>query len=240
MPRIRKAITSDGHVTSDTVGLARERIEKEEGVPQIYFTGCGGDITAGKYNNGSPEARRELTDRLAAGMRAVDRGQSDRGDRSDRVARHASCHAATARRALYAGDRTRGTGERKASPTQRIVKGAMLVAWIDRQDTPIELSSLSIGPVTIVHLPGRTIHHVSALAQKLGGDRFVAVAGYGDGGAVIFAPRPPMPKGATNRRHRCRPAFAIRTGRRDRPAGTAGRKIVDYDAGYFTLAIWRK
>ncbi len=62
---------NDGRATSDTVGLARERLEQEEGVPQIYFTGCSGDITAGKYNDGSPEARRELTDRLAAGMRAA-------------------------------------------------------------------------------------------------------------------------------------------------------------------------
>ena len=48
----------DGRATSDTVGLAREEMEREEGIPQIYFTGCAGDITAGKYNDGSPAARR--------------------------------------------------------------------------------------------------------------------------------------------------------------------------------------
>jgi hypothetical protein len=56
------------------------------------------------------------------------------------------------------------------------------VAWINRQETPIELSSLSIGPVTIVHLPGEPFITYQLLAQKLGGDRFVAVAGYGDCG----------------------------------------------------------
>ncbi|HEY1785594.1 MAG TPA: hypothetical protein VGG30_08605, partial [Pirellulales bacterium] len=61
----------DGRVSCDTVGLARERIEAEEGVPQIYFTGCAGDVTAGKYNSGTPAERVELTDRLAAGIRAA-------------------------------------------------------------------------------------------------------------------------------------------------------------------------
>src|SRR5213075_149631 len=41
----------DGRATSDTVGLARQRLEREENVPQIYFTGCAGNITAGKYND---------------------------------------------------------------------------------------------------------------------------------------------------------------------------------------------
>ena len=33
-----------GHMNPDTVGLARELLQKEEGVPQIYFTGCAGNI----------------------------------------------------------------------------------------------------------------------------------------------------------------------------------------------------
>ena len=60
----------DGRATSDTVGLARERFEREEGVPQIYFTGCGGNITAGKYNDGSPRARVELTDKIFNALRS--------------------------------------------------------------------------------------------------------------------------------------------------------------------------
>jgi len=58
----------DGRVTWDFPGIARERLEKETGVLQIYFTGCAGDITAGKYNDGKPERRRELADRMYAAM----------------------------------------------------------------------------------------------------------------------------------------------------------------------------
>ncbi len=100
------------------------------------------------------------------------------------MAHHALDLGAAARRSLYAGRWARTTGKRPRlrRAQLQIAKGAYLVAWINRQETPIELSSLSIGPVTIVHLPGEPFIMYQLLAQKLGGERFVAVAGYGDGG----------------------------------------------------------
>ena len=46
-----------GHMNPDFPGIARERLDKEEGIPQIYFTGCAGNVAAGKYNDGSHEMR---------------------------------------------------------------------------------------------------------------------------------------------------------------------------------------
>src|SRR5208337_2540477 len=60
-----------GHLNPDTPGIARERLDKEEGVPQIYFTGCGGNVAAGKYNDGSHENRTVLANRLYNGMKAA-------------------------------------------------------------------------------------------------------------------------------------------------------------------------
>ena len=60
----------DGRATGDFVSDAREAVEKSEGVPQIYFTGCAGDVTVGKYNDG-PTARSGLAQRLEQGMRAA-------------------------------------------------------------------------------------------------------------------------------------------------------------------------
>ena len=60
----------DGRTCYDVPGFARERLQKKENVFQVYFTGCGGDVTMGKYNDGTPEARAELSDRLFAGMAA--------------------------------------------------------------------------------------------------------------------------------------------------------------------------
>jgi hypothetical protein len=41
------------------------------GVKQIYFSGCGGNVTAGKYNNGDRANRAVLADRLHEAMVAA-------------------------------------------------------------------------------------------------------------------------------------------------------------------------
>jgi hypothetical protein len=62
----------DGRVSADFCGLARQKRQDEEpGVFQVYFNGCGGNITAGKYNDGSKELRPFLRDRVYAGMVAA-------------------------------------------------------------------------------------------------------------------------------------------------------------------------
>ena len=47
----------DGRVSADFCGLARQKFQDETKVFQVYFNGCGGNITAGKYNDGSKENR---------------------------------------------------------------------------------------------------------------------------------------------------------------------------------------
>ena len=62
----------DARASYDFVGMAREKLQEEEGVFQVYFTGCAGDVAAGKYNDGSREARQGLYERLLAAMKAKD------------------------------------------------------------------------------------------------------------------------------------------------------------------------
>ena len=60
-----------GNVSSDFIGLARKRVQTTDKDPDclhLYLTGCAGNIAAGKYNDGSPEARTELTYRVATAM----------------------------------------------------------------------------------------------------------------------------------------------------------------------------
>jgi hypothetical protein len=59
-----------GKTSADFVGLARSLSEAElRGALQIHFNGASGNVTAGKYNDGSHEARLALADRLADGMK---------------------------------------------------------------------------------------------------------------------------------------------------------------------------
>src|SRR5438067_6824623 len=59
----------DGRVSSDFVGLARaQRQQDEPDCLHVYFTGCAGNIAAGKYNDGSKEMRPVLTRRIYDGI----------------------------------------------------------------------------------------------------------------------------------------------------------------------------
>src|SRR5204863_269045 len=54
-----------GGVTSDFVGLARSLMQKEDpNAFHLYASGCSGDVTAGKYNDGSPANRPLLAQRI--------------------------------------------------------------------------------------------------------------------------------------------------------------------------------
>jgi hypothetical protein len=58
-----------GVVSADFVGDARARRQRDlPDVVQIYATGCAGDVTAGKYNDGGSEVRGQLAGRLYDAM----------------------------------------------------------------------------------------------------------------------------------------------------------------------------
>ena len=65
-----------GLVTPEFVGLARNRRREESGVPHLYFTGCAGNVTAGKYNDGIADNRELFTERIHRAMLAAEQGSA--------------------------------------------------------------------------------------------------------------------------------------------------------------------
>lgn len=159
----------DGRASADFVGAAREAFEREEGVFQIYLTGAGGDVTVGKYNDGSDRARQELAGRLLAGLRA-----STAATRFETIAQ---CRWRTARVKLPPRLPAREI-EDAADPAARY-RAAITAAFARRQE-PLEVTAIDFGPVRILHLPGEPLLEFQTFAQKLLPNGFVAVAGYGD------------------------------------------------------------
>lgn len=173
----------DGRATSDTVGLARQRLERETGVPQIYFTGCAGNITAGKYNDGSPAARIELTDRIYAAMKqavaATERAPVTRLDWRTTKVRFAARQEpewseAHARKIIT---------DTNATALARLT-AALDLAWLQRwhANPKIQIARLSLGPVTSLFLPGEAFIEYQLYAENLRTGEFLAVAAYGESG----------------------------------------------------------
>jgi len=172
---------SDGRVTSDFCGLAREKRRTATKVFQVYFTGCAGNVTAGKYNDGAKENRPVLRDRMADAMAAawdVTRRHELTGWqwRVEPVTlpprKEASFGEEASRKALADADE---------KPAKRN-NAAFQLAWLERRDRPIDFTCLDLGKALVLHLPGEPFIEYQLKAQELRPDAFVCVAGYGDDG----------------------------------------------------------
>jgi hypothetical protein len=157
----------DGRVTGDFVGAARERVENREKVPQVYFTGCAGNVTAGKYNDGSVEARNGLAKRMEAGIEA-----------SCAATLYEPVRSFKWRTAALRLPAKPAPGSTDPAPEARY-RAALGIAFANTSKT-IETSALEIGRAVILHLPGEPFLEYQQFAQSLGEGRFVAVAGYGN------------------------------------------------------------
>ncbi len=174
----------DGRVTSDFVGLARAKRDADEpGVSHLYFTGSAGNVTAGKYNDGSKPMRAILADRVYQGMVDADRDANDHGNRLD-SARWVTSPIRFGPRSDLDLDKLKAI---VADSKQTVVnrnRNAMACGWLLRLASrrPIVLSRLDLGAANILHLPGETFVEYQLTAQAARQDTFLATAAYGDSG----------------------------------------------------------
>lgn len=171
---------NDGRICNDFPGMARDRLEAAQGVPQIYFTGCAGDVTAGKYNDGSPEAQQQLAQRMQAAMEAAIR--ATRYHPASPLEWRTLPIRLPLRREVAAEEENRRVLADPKATTAARASAAGRLAFAARQNQPIELVLLRIGPAFVLHLPGEPMVEFQLYAQRLVPKRFLAVAGYGDGG----------------------------------------------------------
>ncbi|MBN9521921.1 hypothetical protein J0H58_25960 [bacterium] len=173
----------DGRVSADFCGLARQKMQDDHpAVFQVYFNGCGGNVTAGKYNDGARENRTVLRDRMHAAMtaswRATTRAAVDgfewRFEPVKLLPRREPAFGEAASRALL-NDAT-ATAARRGN-------AAFQLAWLKRIGTPIEVGCLDFGGrVLTLHLPGEAFVEYQLAAQRMRPDANVFVAAYGDDG----------------------------------------------------------
>ena len=173
----------DGRATSDTVGLARARFEAEERVPQVYFTGCAGNITAGKYNDGSPLARVELSGRIYAAMKQA-ASATARTAVTSLDWKTATVKFAPRTEPEWSVEQSRQIIADSNAPAIERLKAALNVAWRERIKVRsfVDVSRLRLGPANVLLLPGEAFVEYQLYAQSLRPDDFVAVAAYGESG----------------------------------------------------------
>jgi hypothetical protein len=184
-----------GNVSSDFCGLARKQRQKEDpGCTHVYFTGCAGNIAAGKYNVGTPEARVALTERM---HRAMEESEKHLAPKS---IGHASWHTheivPEVNPVFNETDQMAMLTNPKNVPANRI-RPAMRVTWIKRIQArmPLVLSALHLDDVTLMHLPSECFVEYQLRAQSFAPTRFLATAAYGDGGPWYIPIKEEYPNG---------------------------------------------
>lgn len=146
----------------------------------IHFNGAGGNITAGKYNDGAPTNRLALAERLADGMRRAWENTRRQPISTQEVTWRVEPVALPAAKnleieKLEAQLKSPGTNFNAHGDISRL-------AWLRRCQAghKIEITCLGLGPARILHLPGETFVEYQLAAKAAGTNTFVAVAGYGD------------------------------------------------------------
>jgi len=167
-----------GNANPDFPGIARflRQLEVPDAL-HIHFNGAGGDVTAGKYNDGAKENRWLLAQRLAAGMKEAwlqTKKQpiraADIGWTTEPLRLPISPSAIQLEEKL--------TEHNAIFLANNVYK--LVLHKRQLQGKYIELSCLKLGNARVLHLPGEPFVAFQLAAKKMRPDLFVAVAGYGD------------------------------------------------------------
>ncbi len=148
----------------------------------VHFNGAGGNIGAGKYNDGAPTNRVALALRLADGMtRAWNRTKREPISAAD-VAWSVEPVALPPAKHLAEDSLLAEIAKRDAIPATQ--GSASRLAWLRRcqEGRKIELSCLKLGRARILHMPGELFVEYQLAAKAERPDLFVAMAAYGDYG----------------------------------------------------------
>jgi len=171
-----------GMANPDFPGIAR--FLRRQQVPDalhVHFNGAGGNVGAGKYNDGSHATRWVLAQRLADGMKraweATEKfplSLEDVGWEVVPIAMPPAAHLTQAE--LEATLRGSDKGLQSGAAAQLV--------WLQRCQAGhrTELSCLRLGQARVLHLPGELFVEYQLAAKQMRRDLFIAMAAYGDYG----------------------------------------------------------
>jgi hypothetical protein len=167
----------------DFPGMARFFRDLE--IPEalhVHFNGAGGNIGAGKYNDGAPSNRVVLARRVADGMkRAWD------ATKREPIAPGAIGWAVEPLRLPPAKHLKLEELQAQLKGRQAaffLQGGSSKIAWLRRCQAgrPLDVTCLTLGRARILHMPGELFVEYQLAAKAQRPDLFVAMAAYGDYG----------------------------------------------------------
>jgi len=173
----------------DIPGIAR--FFRQMAIPSalhIHFDGAGGNIGAGKYNDGAHENRLILAERLADGMKRAWEATRREPITANAVAWTIVPVALPPAKYLEKMQARLKAAKDTLLPTEHrpsiINDDAQRLAWLKQCQAgkQIDLTCLTLGRARLLHLPGELFVEYQLAAKAERPDLFVAMAAYGDYG----------------------------------------------------------
>jgi hypothetical protein len=188
-----------GEVSADFIGIARRARERAlPGVVQMYASGCSGNVTAGKYNDGSPHNRPVLAARMEAAM-AEAWTVTTRRPLTTAAVRSVALRFAPREGPGFSEE---GLADRIAGDGTRFDQclAAMGLSWRRRLEAgrAVDLPALELDGACIVLLPGEAYVEYQLLAQSLRPDDLVLALGYGESGTGYIPTSTQLAEGDEN------------------------------------------
>lgn len=168
-----------GDVSCDFVGIGRNAFEKAIGVHSIHFNGAGGNIAAGKYNNGSPEMRPVLAERMEAGMKKAWAATKKTPVSAKDVIWKSIPVSLPLAHDLIVDELKASMEDEKLTPNEKY-DVAIRLAWAERitlGKKPL-VSSLRIGKTWLLNLPGEAFVEYQLAAKAMRPGDQVCTAAY--------------------------------------------------------------
>ena len=183
-----------GMANPDFPGMARDARQKATGVFHLHFNGAGGNIGAGKYNDGATENRQVLADRVALGMQQSWNNQETISSTS--LAWNTQAIPIQVGDHLVEGQLKKVLEDKSQKPAIQ-VNTAKKLALLERAqlDERIDIHCLQIGPARILFMPGELFVEYQLAAQEMLPDQPVMMAAYGDYGTGYIGTRAAYPQG---------------------------------------------
>lgn len=173
-----------GGVSADFVGMARRQSTRYlvDGVFQMYVSGCSGNVTAGKYNDGAADNRPVLADRIHTAMTTAWE-RTERTPLRDVAFRSVPLTLEARSSKGFSADELTARLKSDPKPFGRCL-AALGLSWRNRvaAGKPIDLPVLDLGGAVLALLPAESYVEYQLLTQKLRPESFVIAAGYGECG----------------------------------------------------------
>ena len=173
-----------GEVTSDFVGLARKRLARlDRSIHPIYASGCSGDVTAGKFNDGSPEAREDLTRKIYEAMLANRKGVKKEPVPETWGFRNLPLELTYSHaEPLQKEAMERVLQDGSMAVEKRILAAMGLASWhrVQVRKQPIDMPCVDLGIARMVLFPGESFVGYQHIAQEASGALPLLPVGYGE------------------------------------------------------------